>query len=44
MYLYSLKIIENGVTFFDDVWADNSKEAIEIGEDKYPHAIIVEIA
>lgn len=44
MYRYELEIIENGNTFYDNVWADNSREAIEDGYEKYPHASSVEIA
>jgi hypothetical protein len=44
MYHYELEIIVNGSTFYDEVWADNSKEAIEDGYDKYPYALSVEIA
>lgn len=40
MYLYGLRIIEDGVTFFDDIWADNSRDAIESGELKYPNAFV----
>jgi hypothetical protein len=44
MYKYEIKVIENGVTFYDDVWADNSRDAIETGEYKYPHADFVDLA
>lgn len=44
MYKYEIRVIENGVTFYDDVWADNSRDAIESGEYKYPHAENVELA
>lgn len=44
MYHYELEIIENGKTFYDEVWADNCREAIEDGYDKYPYASSVEIA
>lgn len=43
MYKYEIRVTDNGVTFYDDVWADNCRDAIETGEFKYPHAI-VEIA
>lgn len=44
MYHYELEIIENGKIFYDEVWADNSREAIEDGYDKYPYASSVDIA
>lgn len=44
MYRYTIEVQENGVTFFDSFYADNSRKAIEIGYEKYPHADIVEIA
>lgn len=44
MYRYTIEVQENGVTFFDSFYADNSREAIEIGYEKYPHADNVEIA
>ena len=44
MYRYTIEVQENGVTFFDSFYADNSREAIEFGYDKYPHADNVEIA
>lgn len=44
MYKYEIKVTENGVTFYDDVWADNSRDAIETGECKYPLADFVELA
>lgn len=44
MYKYEIRVIENGVTFYDDVWADNSRDALETGEIKYPYAESVEIA
>ena len=40
MYLYELKIIDNGITFFDDIWADNSRDAVESGELNYPNAFV----
>lgn len=44
MYYIELRIIENGIEFYDNVWADNSREAIEIGEEKYPYADFVDVA
>lgn len=44
MYRYELAITENGHTFFDDMWADNGREAIEFGEMEYPDADYVELA
>lgn len=44
MYKYEIKVIENGVTFYDNVWADNSRDALETGEGKYPYAESVEIS
>lgn len=44
MYKYEIKVTENGVTFYDDVWAENSRDALETGECKYPHADFVELA
>mgnify|MGYP006967263192 CR=1 FL=1 len=44
MYRYGLEIIENGVTFYDYVYADNSREAIELGFEKYPNVDWIEIA
>lgn len=44
MYKYEIKVIENGVTFYDDIWADNSRDAIESGEYKYPYAEYVDLA
>ena len=38
MYLYELKIIENGEELYNDIWADNGREALEIGEMMYPKA------
>ncbi len=43
MYQYELKITENGNVFYDDIWADNCKEAKEFGEMKYPHADYIEV-
>ena len=40
MYRYELEITENGVTFFENIWADNGREALEYGELKYPDAIV----
>jgi hypothetical protein len=44
MYRYELEITENGKSFFEDVWADNGRDAIEFGEMKYPYADFVELA
>ena len=44
MYRYELEITENGHSFFEDVWADNAREAVEFGEMKYPYADFVEVA
>jgi hypothetical protein len=41
MYLYSFKVIENGVEFYDDVWADNSVDAYESAEIRYPNAEMI---
>lgn len=41
MYQYLIRVFENGESFIDSIWADNSRDAIEIGEDKYPTAIVV---
>ena len=38
MYLYELKIIKNGEELYEDVWADNGRDALEIGEMMYPEA------
>lgn len=44
MYRYGLEIKESGVVFYDYLYADNSKEAIEFGYEKYPHADWIEIS
>jgi hypothetical protein len=44
MYRYKLEITENGHSFFEDMWADNGREAIEFGEMKYPYADFVMLA
>ena len=44
MYKYEIKVIENGVTFYDNVWADNCRDAMESAECKYPYAEFVELA
>lgn len=44
MYKYEIKVTENGVTFYDDVWADNCRDAMESAESKYPYAEFVELA
>jgi hypothetical protein len=44
MYLYELKITENGIIFYDEVWADNGRDALETGEMKYPKADYVELS
>lgn len=42
MYQYELKITENGNVFYDVIWADNSRDAMETGEIKYPNADYIE--
>lgn len=44
MYRYGLEIKEGDVVFYDYLYADNSKEAIEFGYEKYPHADWIEIS
>ena len=44
MYRYEIEIVTNGNSFFEDVWADNGKEAVEFGLLKYPYADYVELA
>lgn len=44
MYRYEIEIITKGNSFFEDVWADNGKEAVEFGLLKYPYADYVELA
>ena len=44
MYLYNIIVYEYGIEFEDSVWADNSREAIEIGYELYPDADYIEIA
>ena len=44
MYLYEIEVTENGHSFFESVWADNGKDAVEFGEMKYPYADFVELA
>lgn len=43
MYIYELKITENGNVFYDEIWADNYIDAKETAEMKYPHADYVEV-
>ena len=40
MYLFFVDIIINGVTQSEEIWADNTREAIEIAELNYPNAFI----
>ena len=44
MYRYEIEVTDNGVTFFEDMWADNGKEAVDFGRMKYPYADNVELA
>lgn len=44
MYLYEIEVTDNGVTFFEDMWADNGREAIDYGRMKYPYADSVSLA
>lgn len=44
MYRYEIEVTEMGVTFFETLWADNGREAVEFGRMKYPHAEYVELA
>jgi hypothetical protein len=44
MYRYEIEVTENGVTFYETMYADNGKEAVEFGRMKYPHAEYVELA
>lgn len=44
MYRYEIEVTEMGVTFYETMYADNGKEAVEIGRMKYPHAEFVELA
>lgn len=44
MYKYQIEVVENGVTSFHDLWADNGREAVELGQMMFPHATFVELA
>ena len=44
MYRYEIEVTESGVTFYETMYADNGKEAVEFGRMKYPHAEFVELS
>jgi hypothetical protein len=43
MYLFSLMIVINGITSYDEIWAENTRDAMESGEIKYPYADYIEV-
>ena len=44
MYRYEIEVTEMGVTFYETMYANNGREAVEFGRMKYPHAEYVELA
>ena len=43
MYLFGLMIVINGITSYDEIWAENTRDAIESGGIKYPYADYIEV-
>lgn len=44
MYLFELMICEYGIEFYDTIWADSSRDAIECAYEMYPNADFIDIA
>lgn len=43
MFLFTLEITEYGITFYENIWADNTADAIACGYEMFPDADWIDV-